>query len=225
MRTKQEGFAIIQVVIAATIFSFLALAMGSLITEQKKSITYMEDQLEKIQLIRNFETILRDGLSCQKTLKDIKVNRSKKIKVAITGLKDNSGKTIYKSNSSVGNLLTGQIYIKNLSIPGPTSSGFIQVFMPLERKRHGGGPKALRPLEFTLMVTVDGGSKVTDCSTAGTTNVTLRESRTTDTCTCNSDEVRTGCSGIQPSGFDIYAVPNGCKGQRVDLIQCFCMAK
>ncbi len=156
-------------IIAASIFAGLSLAVSSLIVDMRKSTSYLEGQLEKIQLLRNFETILKDGMACQQTLQGITIPQARAANVL--SLKSNSGAPVYHSDSISGKLRIGQITVKNDTLPGPDSSGFVDVEIPIFRNQSGGGPQALKPLEIKINVTVDAARVVTSCSSTaiGTT--------------------------------------------------------
>ncbi len=190
---NEKGFALIQVIVAAAIGSVLSLAMTNLILEQRISIAYLEDKLEKIQLIRNFETILKDKMSCQKTLEGVRVGSSSTQKINVNGLKDNSGNVVYESNSIIGRLAVGQISITNESVPGPSSSGFINIIMPVSRTRQGEGPSVFKPLEFKLNVTISASRVITSCSSKG--------EALTDMCMCGFDAPTYSCSCCDGVGW------------------------
>lgn len=149
---SRKGFAIIQVVIAAAIFSLLALAMSNLIIDQKKSIVYLEDQLERVQLIRNLELILADINSCQNTLQGLLITSDPSIPVS--ALKDNRGNDLYQSSSVNGMLRIGQIHLSNSSLTTASTYGFIDINIPIERVRSGGGPKQLKTYVTKLGIEV-----------------------------------------------------------------------
>lgn len=160
---EQSGLALIQVVIAASIFSFLALAMNSLIVDQRYAVIALEDQLKKIQIVRNIETVLKDGISCQQTLNGI--NLSGPSRINFGSLKDNSGDIIYTSNSASGSLELGQMYLDNSTIGGPDSYGFIDVNIPIRRTRtRTGVPIDLETYKTKISVTTDSSNTISSCS-------------------------------------------------------------
>ncbi len=187
---NEKGFVLIQVMIAATVFSVLALAMMNLISEQRDATAYLEDQLEKIQLMRVFETILKDGIACQNTLGPIQLPRTRAVDIA--SLKDNSGADVFQSNQPYNHLLIGQVRVTNDTVPGPSSSGFVDIEMPISRIRTGGGPAHLKSLQFKLGVTVDATRRITSCSAAG--------SGTIDYGTCTTVYYSEGFSGATNCG-------------------------
>lgn len=157
-----DGFALIEVIVAATIMAFISLAIGTMILNQQQSSIYIEDQLEKIQLVRNFESILDDGTYCQQTLNGTFIPAAGSTN--IPSLKDATGTDVYVSNTVEGNLNIGQIQVSNDTVPGPSSSGFIDVTIPITRVRSGGGPKELKPVVYKVKVTVDAAQLVTRCA-------------------------------------------------------------
>lgn len=171
--SDENGVALIQVIMAAAIFSVLSLAMSKLIIEQRQSNAYLEDQLEKIAIIRNLETTLQDGLACQQTLSGLLIRSTGSSNVS--DLKDSHGNVIYNSNSIQGNLRIGQIRVSNQTVPSPNSSGFVNIYIPLSRNRTGGGPSHFKTLEHKIKVTVDSSRRVTNCSTS---NMEVLESGT-----------------------------------------------
>ena len=104
----RNGFALLEVVIAAGIMSVLSLAMGKLIADNIGANFQLSDQLEKVQIIRNLETVLKDGVACKKTLGNENVG-VKGSEHNISTLNDNLGSVIYSSNSEQGSLYIGQI--------------------------------------------------------------------------------------------------------------------
>lgn len=159
---NENGSALIQVIIAAAIFSIISLAMSNLIVEQRQATAYLEDQLEKVQFIRNLETVLKDGLSCQKTLQGVSIpGKNKSVKIA--SIKDNTGTVLYKSNSITGRLKVGDIKVLNQSVLAPDSSGFVEIEVPISRTRKGGGPATFKPYKSKLSITVDSSKKATTC--------------------------------------------------------------
>lgn len=159
---KSKGFSMIELIVATTILSFLSLSIATLMLEQKKSISLLEDQLQKVELVRNLETILRNGLACQQTLSGVVIPVSGTTNV--TDLKDNSGAIIYSSNTDNQKLRIGQITVANSSVPGPSSSGFVDIQIPISSLFRG---LAFKSIQMKVNVTVDAGRAVTSCSGMG----------------------------------------------------------
>ena len=159
---RQAGFSLIEVLIAAGVLSVLSLAMANLVAQQRKSTAYLERQLAKVQLIRNIETILKDGISCQNTLVGTTlpaVGNS----VNIGSLRDNGGAIIYRSNHIYNRLQLGQIEVKNATVSTHSSTGFVDMIVPI-KLASAEGPKALRPGVFRISVSVDSSNIVSGCS-------------------------------------------------------------
>lgn len=156
---NRNGFSIIELVIASSIMAFLSLAMSSLFIQQKNSISELEDQLEKVELVRNLETILKNGLACQLTLAGVVIPSSGNSNIA--NLRDGSGAVIYSSNTIANNLQIGQMSVTNDTVPGPSSSGFVDVTMPVSRVKNG---VSFKPIQLKINVTVNAARAVTSCS-------------------------------------------------------------
>lgn len=165
---NQSGFSLIQVMVAAAIFSVLSLAIGNLLIEQRKAISYLEDQLEKVELIRNFETAIKNSESCRRTLQNVQVPSRRAGHVE--SLQDNLGNVIFESNSTNRNLNIGQMTIENESLAGSPATGLVKLTVPLTRTRSGIGSNAFQPLEFRINVTLNSSRAVISCDGNSTTD-------------------------------------------------------
>lgn len=158
----EKGFSLLQVVISATILSLISSVFANLILSQKKHSIYLEDQVERMQLVRNFETILGDVNSCGQSLNGILI-RNQNERVSLARLSDQGGSSIFQSNSQINNLTIGQIEIENKTVLGPNSAGFVDVIIPITRVRSGGGAKQFRNSVIKLNVIVDAAKRVVGC--------------------------------------------------------------
>ncbi len=162
----QKGFSLIQVIITSVIASVLALAFSRLIATQMASTSYLEDKLEKIQIVRNIENLLKDDLSCQNSLKSSKIDfKNKKIKVNFQHFKDSKNNNIYSSNKASDRLFIGQMTFTNISLNTPNSYGYIKLQVPISRVRKTGGPTEFKPYETTVQVFADSTGLIKDCFT------------------------------------------------------------
>jgi prepilin-type N-terminal cleavage/methylation domain-containing protein len=160
---KKNGFSLIEVMIVAAIFGFISLAIGKLIIEQQKSITYFEERMEKIQLTRTLETILSDQQACHHSLSGLQIpNQNATIQIA--NLKDNLGRAVVRSNQKDGRLNIGQITLINQTLVAPLTSGLVDIIVPVNRTGTGGGPSHFKPLQHKVRVRVNSSNVVIGCA-------------------------------------------------------------
>lgn len=163
MRRNQSGMTLIQVMVAATVMSILGFYVSDLILSQTQMVVYLEDQLEKVEIDRNFESILKNHDSCQNTLQGTQLSVSSNTSQPVAGLRDGSGNFIYESNKESGKLALGQMVVVNESVTTPASSGFVNLVLPVSRTRKGQGVSQFRSLEHRVSVVVDNNMRVTSC--------------------------------------------------------------
>lgn len=163
MINNQKGFSLIQVMVAGTIMSLLSLSMASLIADQRTATAQLEDQLEKVQLIRSIESVLGDSLSCQNSLSGVSIPANGG-SVNVPSLRDTVGNALVSSNAVEGNLMVGQIILRNSSVGSGVSSGFVDIMVPISRVRKGGGPAEMKPIETRVNVSVNAARNVVGCT-------------------------------------------------------------
>ena len=161
----QRGFSLVSVMTSVAIFSVVALAMGQLIIEQQRATAFLQDSFQKIQLSRTIDSLLRNPAACGQSIAgQILLNSGVS---TVLHLKDQGGTPLFTSNRLIENLKIGQIYIENETVPGPSSSGFVKLFVPIERTRKGGGPSQLTPFQIRLPVQVNARRRIVQCGPQG----------------------------------------------------------
>lgn len=166
---NENGFLMIQVIIAGTILSIMSLAVGRLISQQWKTTLYLEDKMERLELLRDIEIYVKDGGSCAQTLAGLTIPKIEKT-ANIASIKDSFGDVVYKSNTVKHALKVGQIKILNLSVVNPNSSGLVEIEVPISRTRDQSGqngPQIFTPYKSKVSVVVDGSNKISTCSSVG----------------------------------------------------------
>ena len=158
----ESGFSIIEVILAATIMSGLSLVFGTMIVQQRQAAIQLEDQLARLQLTRNVESMLVESMACQISLLGVVIPVSGSTDISV--LKDKLGHPIVASNSVTDNLKVGQISVTNVTVPSPSASGIVEVVLPIQRARSSFGVVDLRPISTKMRVTVDGMRQVTSCA-------------------------------------------------------------
>jgi hypothetical protein len=161
---KEDGVAMIQVIISASLVSILSLVFASMMSNQNDAIAHLETKMTKIDITRNVQGILIDKESCLETLSPIAIP-SIGSHSPLTDIKDKQGKSIYSSFSSVNKIDLGQINIKNESVSGPDSSGYIKLVIPSKRRDSTQTGQDLKSLEFDVAVSVNAANQVVSCST------------------------------------------------------------
>jgi prepilin-type N-terminal cleavage/methylation domain-containing protein len=200
MKTKPNGFTLIEVIISVTLLSFVSLLFADFLFQQKKSIFELEDQLEKVEIVRNLETVFRNGLACQQTIAGAIVPAVGSTN--ITDIKDNSGAVLYSSNTIVNNLTLGQITLTNDTVPGPSSSGFVDISIPVMRTRPG---TYFRNIDMKINVTVNAARAVTSCSSTASLAGYY-------SCDCTSWYWRGSVISPADMSGQLCYRPNGCAG-------------
>ncbi len=200
LMTRPKGFSLIEVVISTTVLSVVMLAVSTLIVQQQKATSQLSDQLNKIEITRNIETILKDGLACQQTLSGVYIPPSASNNV--THLRDNLGNIIYSSLTNFQNIGIGQISVKNNTVPGPSSSGFVDITVPIRALRSN---IDLKPISLKVNVTVNPSRIVSSCSSTSALPGYF-------ICNCTSWYWRG--SVVSPSNLSgtLCYRPNGCSG-------------
>lgn len=165
---NQKGFTIIELVIAASIASFLSLAIASMMVQQQKSNIYISDQLKKNDFDRIVQQMMAENPSCNRTLAGTIIPPGPGRTVNVPALRESNGTVVYRSNSVSDFLQIGQMSVENISVTARPGVGSVRFRVPVERQRDGGGPKEFRPFQTTVRVTVNAAGNITACGAEST---------------------------------------------------------
>lgn len=165
----------------------IGLIVASMMTDQARTVAFLQDQMNKIEINRNAETILKDRVSCQQSLQGLRVPVSTTATTDLIALRDENGAVVYRSNTIRDNLRLGQMTIQNVSVSAPNSTGFVNISIPLRRTRTGGGPTDLQGIELMTMVKVNAARDITGCSVVANATPYSCLAARNSSCTVNSD--------------------------------------
>lgn len=219
------GANLIQLMISVSIMSVLSLMIADFVLQQQISFKKMEEKIEKTNLVASIDTVLKDDTACRNSF--LSNNVSFRGPTNIPDLNDQFGNVLLSSNTQNGNLLIGQITIENSTVPGPDSSGFVFLNIPISRVSNGGGQKTLKPIRSRFLASVDASNNISSCKPKvvprGPGTVTIRTGPSPVGCSCNPDELRTGCTGTVRGDGNTYASgPLSCSSDRRSNVMCIC---
>ncbi len=163
---RQKGLALVQIIIATTLFSFLSLAVGQLILSQQKAVNFLEDKLSKIDLQRTLIGHLSSPDACSKTLSELRVQASQNL----ISIKDKNGNVVYstENKSNFDKLTITNIALENLTMKSaPRKSGTMVLKVFTKRQRSGGGPLEFAPIQINLKTKTGPDSSLVSCTELG----------------------------------------------------------
>jgi len=169
---KENGSALISVIIAGSIMSVILLGASQMIERQSQSTAFLEDRLSKVDFQGTLMGKLSDELACTNTINGLRVESEQNL----ARILEKDGSTAYSNNSSgVNNALSSfnklsinQIKLINVSTANaPDQSGDMKIRVFPVRQRTGGGPQELAPFDVSIRVRTDSSRALAYCKAYG----------------------------------------------------------
>jgi len=119
LKRNQSGFGLIQVVIAGTLMSALALGMAGMIASQSQQISYMEDRMSHLSLRAEIEDFVKNGDGVCDSMVDGKKLPAgdKKLEMPLT---DKDGNVVYDpkdpEKNTIDKLVLNKIYMRDVDV-------------------------------------------------------------------------------------------------------------
>jgi prepilin-type N-terminal cleavage/methylation domain-containing protein len=158
-----KGFSIIEVVISMSIMSVLALGMGTLITNQSRSLIQLEDRLSKVDLKRTIEQVLSYSDACKKSFQN--KNMSTGV-VNNLSLKDQFNNPQISTGDNFDRLKVNNIKLQGNPI---VANALNNVDLVIQLADILG--MVFKPLTFPMSVNLNAARTITDCSFTGASNI------------------------------------------------------
>jgi hypothetical protein len=153
--SKDGGFSLVQVMVAAGLMGGIALGVMQLSKQMQTTTIMGETSIEENQLFNHISTILIDANSCNETFKDLKfgdqVESIKRVKA------NGEAVDVYTVGENYGNRT---ILLKQMTLSGKEGEEYLS--LSLERIKSGySGPRNIK--KQVALKLVFAGGKVTDC--------------------------------------------------------------
>jgi hypothetical protein len=152
---------LVQVLVSAAIMGILALVGSNILTNQMQSMTFLQDQVERNQLTRELDTLLLNKTSCLLNLSGTQLLEQSTQPTPLQRLSYPDGSLFLQSNLERGQLKIGQMELINSPLPST-----IELVVPMERTRHGGGSSQLKPYRISLIVSRDNRGEIVSCDSS-----------------------------------------------------------
>jgi type II secretory pathway pseudopilin PulG len=165
---NEKGFALIQVLIAVSIAAMVAVGVADLISNQAKSVSYLEDKMSVLGLSNQLLMILATSGACTNSL----AGKSASSDQLITQIKDKADNLVYDTNTNENKydqLIIDKVTLKNIDVTGANSSGRMKLVIEILRIRKGGGPPGLKPISVEITVSTNGSNNIISCGAGGST--------------------------------------------------------
>ncbi|MEO0336857.1 MAG: prepilin-type N-terminal cleavage/methylation domain-containing protein [Pseudomonadota bacterium] len=160
--TKQ-GFSLIETMIVVGIMGVIALGSMRFIIQQGKTISLMEDRLSRVTLETQLSQELRTDVGCQANLVGLDLTSDG---AQLIDLKRSDGSIRYSATHAIlsqyDQLKIDQISIRNISVPGPNSSGEVEVEIRTRRQRNN-VHKEMRPIQMRFLASTDASNRISHC--------------------------------------------------------------
>lgn len=164
---NQNGFSIIQVLVASTVASFIGLGISSQVINQSQNISYQEDRFSHQNFGKELRALLGDQDSCQNTINNLVVPAAPNAATNLTEIRDSADQVVYNTTNrnTFEGLRIRSIQLKNQDISGALTQGRALVEIQVERARAPAGldNQVMRTIVLEKQVTIDGSRRVTSC--------------------------------------------------------------
>jgi type II secretory pathway pseudopilin PulG len=228
----EAGFLLLELIFVTIVIGVITAGVGNLFLSQLKSAYFVDDQLSKNDLKMEVQNILSVADACNATFTGAYVPGVGAPPTTVS-LKNSAGNIVYSTTGPSPKNIYDRITITsiaftNVSVPGPSSAGVVQLSINLQRIRTGGGPTDLNPLNFNVPVSVGAGRNIIQCGTIVTSpsgiQAAPRSFSPGQTVSCTAPASATGCSAEgekscvpDASGTNFTCVSSGARGSRCQL--------
>ncbi len=165
---NQNGFSMAQVMVAGTIMAIMSVGLAEMISQQSKSITYMEDRMSHQNFKKEIETAMSDDAACTETLNSIILPAIGDDLTNVTNVVDSAGNEIYNpadpTKSVYDQIKIDSIKLDNIDVPAINTSGQVKMIFNIKRLRKGGGSESLKSVEIVRNVNVDASFRTVACT-------------------------------------------------------------
>lgn len=160
----QRGVSLIEVVIFGSIMGVLSLTFSSMVSDNMKNLSELEDRMSVYKLEREIKSLLTDPQSCLRTLggkNGIAPN-------GITDIRNPDGSIFISGNDPTNvfeNLRVDRIRHVNKNVAGPNSRGEVTIETYLIREKHQKIRRHIfKQINVDVYVEVNGSRQISKCS-------------------------------------------------------------
>jgi len=171
MRVKnQKGFSLIEMLIAASVLTVLAVGMSQFIVSQHNNVSNLEDRLTKVSLEAQLKIFLTESSGCTQTF----TGKQALATQPITQIFDSLGAVQFDTASGLNKfdfLELDSMTLENISVPGPDSTGRMKLEVQVKRIRGKLGSNSLKPINIEFTVSTNSSNEITTCGGSGSFDV------------------------------------------------------
>ncbi len=149
---SQSAFGLVEVLVGITIMSILGLAFSSMILNQQRQVSNLEDRLSKSSLNSVVMSILASGDFCSANLIGEKISLKNKKDIFI---KNKSAKVLFKAGDEYDKIKIKKVNLENKSLTPSGLEGLIT--LGLETLNRNGTD--LTPLKYNIKIKLDAVTK------------------------------------------------------------------
>ncbi len=168
-----SGFSLVSTLVATAILSILSVSLMTLMSQQGRSMNYLEDRMSRISFTKNLSMYLLEKAACEQSLNGVEVGADP----SVVEIKKADGTVLYSSSptsskNKYDHLEIKKITMKNMTVGTGPSSGMVEVNVVVKSKRSTLGLSGELTLQATTRVLTDGSSNIIGCGSGGTGTVT-----------------------------------------------------
>lgn len=170
LKKTECGFSIVEVLVACTLLTFIALGTSALIQNQLNSSSFLDDKSSRRTLENEILDLFSDGEACKNTFAGGSITPTIGTRVQLdqnNQLFDASGNIIFDTSSddksSYDFLRIERFELFNRDIEGSEKNGKADLMIHIIRSRPQ-GMSHLQSIRIPLNVSLDSSNKITTCS-------------------------------------------------------------
>lgn len=168
---QNDGMSLIEVVVALGVMTAMMMGFMSMINNQSKATSYLEDKLSRVSLETELRMQFTNPDYCTNLFKGVPAALKNQNRGDVLGLIKTPSqietlrKVFVQKNNKIDydQLELHQVALDNSTVTGPNSSGTMDIVFYPNRRRTGGGPVSLQPIKIKSQVQVDGSSNIISC--------------------------------------------------------------
>lgn len=169
MKLQNKGFTLVEVLVASSVLLIAGLALGSLIVNQARQVSYLEDRMSYQNLKEEINQLLNDPVACKNSLETVKVPNvlGNVTKGALT-LKSQSNQLLFDPSNpkknSYDRITISKISLKNDNVGMGDVNGEGVLQIEVKRQRTGLGPDEFAIIEKPVYLEVNPARAIQSCS-------------------------------------------------------------